>query len=131
MKNRAQRRAEYFSTPSYKRMSREDKIKAFYKNGITVDDLERNYRLGYEAGWRESQEPHMRTCYAAALIAYRRATNATLDQCVDFLQTLDDQVTNTITSDEAADRAFAETGIQFDFAGVFASDRVTALEGST
>ena len=49
--NRAQRRAKAKATPAYRRnLTKEDTIKALIKNGITTDDLQRNYELGYAEG---------------------------------------------------------------------------------
>lgn len=128
--NRSQRRAAQKNTPRYKRMSQEDKIKSFYRNGITIDDLERNHRIGYEEGWKASQTRHMNLCYAAAVRALKETNQESdLDRCIEFLRVMDHLVCTSLTSDEAIAEALAQTGVEINFAEAFPDDRIT--EAST
>ena len=119
--NRAQRRASKKATPSYKRgMTQEDKIKAFYKNGITVEDLERNYR----EGWKDACDYCMRVCYAASVLALRELEGYHTKRNTRFLRLMDDKVSNALSSDEAIDEAFARAGVRICFNEVMPEERV-------
>ena len=75
--NREQRRAQKKAQrgqpkpkqPQYLRMTKEQRMDALVKNGITIKDLEENYNKGYEAGFAVASGPVIKTCYAAVCLA--------------------------------------------------------------
>lgn len=123
--NRADRRARAKATPAYKRgMTRDDKIKAFYKNGITLEDLQRNGQEGYDKGWSEACRYTMKVCYAAAVRAMHQLEGWGKTRNARFLRLMDDIVTNSLTSDEAINAALEEAGVIISFDEVFPEDRI-------
>lgn len=123
--NRAQRRAKQKTIPSYKRgMSAEDKIKAFYRNGITVEDLQHSHDEGYEKGWKAACDYCMRVCYASATRALHELEGYSTVRNKRFLYRMDEHVCNTMTSDEAIDAALREAGVAIDFREAFTEDRI-------
>lgn len=128
--NRAQRRAKAKATPSYKRgMTSEDKIKAFYKNGITLDDLNKAADDGYKQGWKAACEFCMRVCYASSVRALSELEGYGTKRNTRFLRTMDGYVVNTMTSDEAIEAALEEAGVHINFREPFPEDRITEVTG--
>lgn len=123
--NRAARRAQAKAMPAYKRgMTAEDKIKAFYKNGITIADLDKAGKEGYRDGWKDACAYSMKVCYAAAVRAAHQLEGYGTIRNRRFLMTMDGFVTNSLTSDEAIEAAFNEAGVTINFREVFPEDRI-------
>lgn len=121
--NRQQRRAKAKATPAYRRgMTREDKIKALYKNGITAEDLKKNYDLGFEAGKHAAITFTFKTCYAAFIMALKREFKFGHERCRKALIAADDIVVESLSSEEAIDQAWEEVGLYLDFDDPF--DRI-------
>lgn len=129
--NRQLRRAKAKATPAYKRgMTAEDKIKAFYKNGITIEDLERNHHIGYNEGWHAACDHCMKVCYAAAARAFAHASSAMSDEVVKLLLDMDSMVTYALSSDEAIDAAMEELGLEIDFRKALPDERISSNRDS-
>lgn len=127
--NRAQRRAKAKATPAYRRgMTAEDKIKAFYKNGITIDDLKKAGDEGYRDGWEKACNFCMKVCYAAAVRALHQLEGYGTERGKRFLRAMDDIVVTSMTSEEACDAALKEVGIKIKFDETFSEDRIQEVE---
>lgn len=123
--NRAQRRTSKKATPSYKRgMTQEEKIRAFYKNGITLEDLDRSYR----EGWKDACAYCMRVCYAASVMALHELEGYHTKRNTRFLRLMDDKVTNALSSDEAIDEAYRVAGVRICFGEVMTDERITPAQ---
>lgn len=92
-------------------------MEALVQNGITVDDLQKNYELGYNAGFGAASEPTVKSCYAAIVLALADK-GMTQDECFEVLVSVDRYILETLTSMEACDMALERTGIELDFEGV-------------
>lgn len=113
--NRAQRRAAAKATPAYKRgLTREDKIKLLYKNGITAEDLKHDYQKGYTQGYSDGVESAMVTCYAALCLALNELHRFGRERCYRVMKAMDDKIIYNITSDEVAEEALQKMGIRFN-----------------
>ena len=113
--NRAQRRAAAKATPAYRRgMTREDKLKALYKNGITVDDLKHDFNEGHKQGYEAGVRASVLTCYCAACMALHKLYGFGRERLFKVLQAMDQEVLYTITSDEAVQKVLDEVGIRFN-----------------
>lgn len=127
--NRAHRRAKAKATPAYRRgMTAEDKIKAFYKNGITIDDLKKAGEEGYRDGWEKACNFCMKVCYAAAVRALHQLEGYSTKRNQRFLRLMDDIVITSMTSEEACDAALKEGGIKIKFDETFSEDRIQEVE---
>lgn len=124
--NRKQRRDATKQKPSYLRTTKEDMMKRLCKNGITPDDLQKEYQKGYEAGFHDSGKPIMRTCYAAACLALNDLHRFSRKRCANVLKRLDWHVTNTLSSQEAIDEVYKRMGLHIDFDDPF--ERVQEVE---
>ena len=128
--NRAQRRAKAKATPAYRRnMTKEDTLKALVKNGITVEDLQRNYELGLKDGRHEGIEYTIKTAYAASALALNEVAGWGHKRCTRFMRRMDEIITNTLTSEDAIDEVFEKLGLRIIFNEVMAEDRIVEVDG--
>lgn len=113
--NRAQRRAAAKATPAYKRgLTREDKMKLLYKNGITAEDLKHDFQKGYMEGYSTGVGTAMKTCYAALCLALNDLHGFGRERCYRVMKAMDDKIIYSITSQEVADETLRKMGIRFD-----------------
>lgn len=114
--NRAQRRAQEKATPGWLRgKTREQLAQRLVKNGITGRDLEAEYKRGFEDGFNQAIPATYKTIYAAVLIALHRLHGFGRARGVRVLREVDRQVVGYLTTPEAIEAAFKETGILLDF----------------
>lgn len=113
--NRQQRRAQQKAVPGYLRGSKEDKIKALLKNGITPQDLEQEYRKGFEAGFKAAAPATFKAIYAAVCLALHDLHGFGRKRCAQVLTTVDGHVLETLTSEELIDDVWSKIGLQLAF----------------
>ena len=118
--NREQRRAQKKAQrgqpkpkqPQYLRMTKEQRMDALVKNGITIKDLEENYN---------------KTCYAAVCLALNELHGFGMKRCKDVLNLVDEKILFSLTSMETIEEVWQKIGLQIDFNEVV-SDRITERE---
>ena len=120
--NRKERRAANKRTPSYMRESKEELTKRLIKNGITAEDLKREWATGSSAGFKGAAEPVIRGCYAAVCLALNDLHGYGQKRCAEVLNAMDEHLTMTLTSKEAIDEVYKRMGLRIDFKEAF--DRV-------
>ena len=133
--NREQRRAQKKAQrgqpkpkqPQYLRMTKEQRMDALVKNGITIKDLEENYNKGYEAGFAVASGPVIKTCYAAVCLALNELHGFGMKRCKDVLNLVDEKILFSLTSMETIEEVGQKIGLQIDFNEVV-SDRITERE---
>lgn len=133
--NREQRRAQKKAQrgqpkpkqPQYLRMTKEQRMDALVKNGITIKDLEENYNKGYEAGFAVASGPVIKTCYAAVCLALNELHGFGMKRCKDVLNLVDEKILFSLTSMETIEEVWQKISLQIDFNEVV-SDRITERE---
>ena len=133
--NREQRRAQKKAQrgqpkpkrSQYLRMTKEQRMDALVKNGITIEDLEENYNKGYEAGFAVASGPVIKTCYAAVCLALNELHGFGMKRCKDVLNLVDEKILFSLTSMETIEEVWQKIGLQIDFNEVV-SDRITERE---
>lgn len=133
--NREQRRAQKKAQrgqpkpkqPQYLRMTKQQRMDALVKNGITIKDLEENYNKGYEAGFAVASGPVIKTCYAAVCLALNELHGFGMKRCKDVLNLVDEKILFSLTSMETIEEVWKKIGLQIDFNEVV-SDRITERE---
>lgn len=133
--NREQRRAQKKAQrgqpkpkqPQYLRMTKQQRMDALVKNGITIKDLEENYNKGYEAGFAVASGPVIKTCYAAVCLALNELHGFGMKRCKDVLNLVDEKILFSFTSMETIEEVWQKIGLQIDFNEVV-SDRITERE---
>lgn len=125
--NRAQRRAQAKQIPSYRRgMTKEEKMKALFKNGITSEDLEQEWNRGYRAGLADAGVPVFKQAYAAACLTLHEQFGCGQIRCERFLKAMDEKITMTLTSQEIIDEVFDQIGLRINVKEPF--DRIERVE---
>lgn len=133
--NREQRRAQKKAQrgqpkpkqPQYLQMTKQQRMDALVKNGITIKDLEENYNKGYEAGFAVASGPVIKTCYAAVCLALNELHGFGMKRCKDVLNLVDEKILFSLTSMETIEEVWQKIGLQIDFNEVV-SDRITERE---
>lgn len=126
--NRAQRRAQQKATPAYLRGTREQKVKALLKNGITPEDLEREYERGFKEGFKAAAPATFKAIYAAVCKALRKLYKFGRYRCSKVLMAVDDIVVNALTSEEIIEDVWEEIGLRLNFDEPF--DRIEDARGT-
>lgn len=127
--NRQQRRAQQRATPGYLRGTKEQKIKALLKNGITPEDLEKEYQKGFEAGFKAGAPVAFKAIYAAVCMALHDLHGFGHDRCAKVLMAVDEHVANSLTSEELIDEAWKKVGLYLNFDEPF--DRIEDARRAT
>jgi hypothetical protein len=109
--NRQQRRAYQKSLPAYQKMSKEARINALVKNGITPDDLKKCREEGYQMG----VESAVIQCYAALCLALNETFGFGRERVLRALKAVDEKVIFAIDSAEMCEEVFKRFGIRMDF----------------
>ena len=125
--NKAQRGQPKPKQPQYLRMTKQQRMDALVKNGITIKDLEENYNKGYEAGFAVASGPVIKTCYAAVCLALNELHGFGMKRCKDVLNLVDEKILFSLTSMETIEEVWQKIGLQIDFNEVV-SDRITERE---
>lgn len=109
--NRQQRRAYQKSLPTYQKMSKEARMNALVKNGITPDDLKKCREEGYQMG----VESAVIQCYAAMCLALNEQFGFGRERLLRALTAVDEKVVFAIDSAEMCEDVFRKFGIRMDF----------------
>lgn len=120
--NREQRRAQKRKerqqrnpAPAYRPLTKQEKIDALIKNGITVKDLEKNYNDGYKAGFADAAPSTFKTIYAAICLVLNEKYGFGRKRCHDVLNAVDKCVTESLTSMELIEEVWERIGLYIDF----------------
>lgn len=127
--NRQQRRAQkkkQGGQPVYKRMTREQRMDALVKNGITIQDLEKNYNIGYDEGFKVASLNVVKTVYAAICLALHELHGFGRKRCYDVLTLVDQKFMESLNSIETIDEVWKTIGLSIDFGEPF--DRIIESE---
>lgn len=102
------------------------KIETFRRTNALAEET---YHAGYSEGWHAACNFVMKTCYAAAVMAFQelegwQIEGYSTDRNTRFLRAMDNSVVNTLTSEEIMDEAFEKAGVAINFREPFTDDRV-------
>lgn len=121
--NRAQRRKQQKAIPKHRRgLTREDRIKALLKNGISPDDLKKSFDDGWKAGWLAGAENMLETIYAAVIMSLKEHYGFGPIRCERALRTADQNVVTCIDKTELIEKAWESVGLRLNFENPF--DRI-------
>lgn len=126
--NRKQRRAQAKANPAWMPKSQSERLHRMMKNGITLDDLEAEYKKGFDAGFKASGQPMIKTCYAAACLAAKNEFGFGKQRILRLIQAVDRYVLDSMSSYDAIEDVWKECGIRIDFREPF--DRIMEEENN-
>lgn len=114
---RRQKRAEKNQPrkPEYKSMTKQQKMDALIKNGITPKDIEKSYSDGYNAGFSDACPATFKTIYAAVCLALNEMHGFGAKRCRDILKMVDSKVIYSLTSEEAIQAVYDRMGLTLNF----------------
>lgn len=132
MPNRAQRRAaakqeRYKNLGARLPATKEARLERLMQQGISPADLEREYKAGFEAGFKAAAESTIRCQYAATAMAAHELYRFGRKRCARLLNRMDYHVVNSLTSEDLINEAWDRIGLQITFSEPF--DRVEEKEG--
>jgi flagellar biosynthesis/type III secretory pathway protein FliH len=89
------------------------------KNGITLDDLDREYQKGYSNGFNAGAEPMYRTLMAALALALHEKHGFGAKRVKEMLRAVDEKVIFSLTSMELVQEVFDKLGLEIKFGDPF------------
>lgn len=93
-----------------------DALKArLYRNGITLDDLQKEYYRGAADGRKFAEDFAFHTIYAAFLITMIKGHGMGQEEAVDLLTEIDRQTVLCADDQELTEQAYRETGIELNW----------------
>ena len=95
-------------------MTKDQKIAALIKNGISPADLKTSYDEGYRQGWRQGVDGTYQICFAAVILALRELHNFNQDQLCGVAATMQEHIVHSLTSVEAVQEVYKQTGLILD-----------------
>lgn len=116
MANRQQRRRKTKGAPRHARMTKDQKINALMKNGITPEDLKKEFERGYNAGFSDAAPSTVKTIYAAICLALSDLHGFSSKRCSRVLNRVDHHVIDTLTSADAVEAVYKRMKLTIDFA---------------
>lgn len=92
-----------------------EKKNALFRNGITIADLEREYKKGAEDGRKIAEDFAFHTIYAAFLITMIDHHGMDMDEAVNLLREIDNQVVLCVEDEDLITEAYEKTGVQINW----------------
>lgn len=113
--NRSERRAANKKKPGWQKLTKDQKMAALIKNGITPKDLENSYNDGYENGRHDAITGTYQVCFAAVCQALGDLYDYDRDKLHEVLCKMQDYIIDTFTSAEAVQAVYKRFGLELDF----------------
>ena len=108
-----------------RRIADNEQLARIQRNGITIDDLDRAGRQGYQDGAKTGAENTMRNIYAAVALVMHEKYGFGKKRCMDVLNAVDEKVMYALDSKEMIQQVFDDLGIKMTFDGDPLEDRIT------
>lgn len=119
-KDRKRRR----ETPAELNLTKQQMVAGLIRNGITLDDLRKEYDRGFAAGVEQSALMTFKAVYAAVCLALHELYGFGTKRCLDVLNKTDEKVIYSLTSEELIDEVWKKLDLQLDFKEGIAGDRI-------
>lgn len=120
MSNRAMRRAiARNSRKTVEQMSRDERKAALVRNGITPEDVQREWQAGHDQGFSAGVTATGKLTYAAIGIALHDLHGFGHKRILRVLREVDRHVQNDFSSLEAAEELLEKTGIRLNWGDPF------------
>ena len=97
-----------------------------FRNGITAEDLEKEFKKGYGAGWNDGREKLYKSVLACICLVMNEDGYSD-DDIIDFLHMIDNRVLVSIDEKDELDEVFERLGIELRFTN--AVDRIERISG--
>lgn len=107
-----------------RRIADNEQLTRIQRNGITIDDLDRAGRQGYQDGAKVGAENAMRNIYAAVALTLHEMHGFGKKRCMDVLNAVDEKVMYALDSQELIQQVFDNLGIAMTFDGDPLTERI-------
>lgn len=104
--------AAYIVRRDSERNARKAKLE---RNGITIADLDKAIKDGYEEGYKIAGYDTIKACYAATCLALKRLHGFGKLRCSRVLRAIDDIVLYRLTGEDLIQQVWDEIGLTLDF----------------
>ncbi len=114
-----QQRHQAAQTPDWikaKLAARAAVMERISQQGISPQDLAREYDKGYKDGFMAAGVPITKGCYAAVCLAVHELFGFGKKRCVDVLRNIDERLIYMMDSQEYADKVLDEIGLEIRWA---------------
>ena len=120
MSNRADRRRMMREQTNRNRSlvagyTKSERMAGLVQNGITPEDLQKEYDDGYAAGFRDAGVNILQCCYAGICIALHDTHGFGAERCYRVLKACDEKVIYALNHAEMAEELLKKTGITLRF----------------
>lgn len=124
MSNRAQRRAMMRAEMNRSKMlaaeyersiaeaGRQKRIAGLIQNGITPEDVRKEYDRGLKEGFSLATQNMVKSCYAAVILGLKKEFGFDDEQCYQALMAVDHKMMYAIEHFELSDQVLQETGLE-------------------
>ncbi len=117
--DRIERKASAITTVSaskIKEMERRQQVKeSLFRNGITVDDLKKNYDLGWKDGFKEACEPTIKSLYAIMAQVLHEKHGFGKKRIYDVLRAVDNKMCACASYEDEILTVWRQIGLHLDF----------------
>lgn len=111
MANRHKRRQQWKQTPKWEKMNQDQLMRCLSKNGITLQDLERNYNMGVHAGIDSAYQ----VCFAAVCLALNDLHGFGRIRCKRVMEKTQRYIIDSLTTADAVRDVYKRMGMKLDF----------------
>ena len=116
MANRAQRRAIMRNQTNKSQQllanySKQQRMAGLIQNGITPNDLEKEFQRGREIGFKEAAEPIIKSCYAGICIALHDEFGFGENRCYRAIKAVDEKIVWALNHQELVEETLEKTGL--------------------
>lgn len=112
--NRQDRRKAQKNRHGYRKLSPEQWRAQMAKNGITPEDMNREFRRGWDDGWKAAHDSTAKLLVGSLCLALMEEHGFDKAKLTKLLEKMDELMLKSLTSDAALNAAFARMGLDID-----------------
>ena len=104
-----------------------EKTKAdLQRNGITIKHLEENYKMGYDAGFKDAATPTIKSIYAITAQVLHERYGFGKKRICDTLSDIDNKLCACVSYQDEIEKVWKDIGLDISFGDPF--DRIMEVE---
>lgn len=93
----------------------QEAVDRIQRNGITIEELEQNYKLGYDAGVKDGCERTFETVFAAICLALHELHGFGSKRCMRVLNLVHDKTYYALSRQDIIDEVWATMKLRINF----------------
>lgn len=112
--NRQARRKAQKSKRGFRKLTPEQWRAQMAKNGITPEDMNKEFKRGWDDGWKAGHDSTARLLVGSMCLALMEDHGFDKEMLTGLLQRMDELMLSSLTSDAALNAAYAKMGLDVD-----------------